>query len=325
VTRLLESEHLWRELRGLARRSSARRLIAVPFVGKGASGLLPLRRDDALLCALTLANCRAGAVCPAELRKLRRRGVRLYQQPNLHAKVFLFGRSAIVGSPNLSVYSKDNLDEAALLVSDTRCVRDVRLWFQERLTEPVSPGWLDKCEKAYRPPRVIGLRGQRLGNQNRFGGRKVWIVGVKETDFPKDEDAAYRAGEAAARTRLSRPRRMDIEPIRWAHADGLSERVEAGDLMIQVFDYADARGRRVLPVGKVLGVKRLRSKRGGLAHYVYLELPKEYRTLAWAGFKRECRSFGLRLRRNVYQREVHDRLATRRLLDLTAAERLAKK
>jgi len=322
--RLLESDDLWTSLRRLARGTSGRRLVAVPFVGQGGSRLLSLRRGDALLCALTKAHCRSGSVCPAELRILRRRGVKLYQQPNLHAKVFLFGRLAIVGSPNLSLNSRDGLDEAAALVTDSRFVRGVRQWFKGRLTEGISPGWLRECERAYRPPHTARRREGRK-DQRVFVGRRVWIVGVKMMDFPEDEASAYRAGESAARRRLSREQGADIESIRWTRADGFPQRMEEGDLMIQVFDDGNGTRRRVHPAGKLLTIKRTRSSRGAVVHYTYLELPRRYRTLPWPGFKRQCRSFGLHLRKNVYQREIRDRVMTTRLLELTAPERLRRK
>ena len=39
---------------------------AVPVLGVGVASMLPLRRNDVLICAVTLANAKAGAVCPGE-------------------------------------------------------------------------------------------------------------------------------------------------------------------------------------------------------------------------------------------------------------------
>src|SRR4030095_3192839 len=98
----LSSPLLWTTIAALCARNRGRNLVAAPYVGAGASRLLKLGRGDVLLSALTKPNCRSGAVCPAELKALQERGVRLYQQADLHAKVYLLGKTLIVASANLS-------------------------------------------------------------------------------------------------------------------------------------------------------------------------------------------------------------------------------
>src|SRR5215469_6276114 len=150
----LTSRQLWSTIGDLARRSRGHNLVAVPYVGAGASKQLNLRRGDVLLCALTKGNSRAGAICPAELRMFGNRGVRLYQQADLHAKVYLLGGTLIVTSANLSGAARDILDEVGIISTDREWVREGKAWFHARLTQPITPHWLKECEQAYRPPRV---------------------------------------------------------------------------------------------------------------------------------------------------------------------------
>jgi hypothetical protein len=132
MLQFLHSENLWRELKMLSRERNCRLSIAVPYISDGGGKLLRLKRDDVLVVDLTLENSRNGSVCPAELDRLQRKGVRVCSAPNLHTKVVLCGRKAIVSSANLSRHSSDHLDEAGLLTTDAVVVREVREWFRER-------------------------------------------------------------------------------------------------------------------------------------------------------------------------------------------------
>src|SRR4051812_20385958 len=85
------SADLWPSVKKLAGLCRGPRTIVSAYLGSAASRILPLRRGDVLLCALSLGNCRAGNVYPSEIRALLRRGVKVYAQANLHAKVYVFG------------------------------------------------------------------------------------------------------------------------------------------------------------------------------------------------------------------------------------------
>ena len=69
----------------VGRRNLAAMLRSRALLGKGAT-LLSLGRDDVLICALTEQNARNGSVCPAEIKILQKRGVRVYLRDDLHAK-----------------------------------------------------------------------------------------------------------------------------------------------------------------------------------------------------------------------------------------------
>src|SRR5438132_9345144 len=118
--------------------------------------MLKLGQGDILLCALSERNAKAGLICPQEIERLQKRGVKAYISNDLHAKVYLVGDRVIVGSANASQSSAGSLDEAALLTNDFATVRQVRRWFEDRLLEPVTPEWLARCKSVYKPPRRPG-------------------------------------------------------------------------------------------------------------------------------------------------------------------------
>jgi phosphatidylserine/phosphatidylglycerophosphate/cardiolipin synthase-like enzyme len=217
----LSSAELWPTLKGLARGSREQRVAVTAYLGTGASKMLPLRDGDVLLCALSLANSRAGNVNPAEIRALMNRGVKVYSQADLHAKVYLLGDCAVVCSANMSAHSEQRLDEAGAVIRG-RAVHEIRRWVNQRLGSPVQPLFLIKCEKVYRPPRFDGAAPTKRGenSQNARDLDRLWLVQTDATeDYPEEELKAATAGVIAAQKRLERPRLDEIDSVRWTGND----------------------------------------------------------------------------------------------------------
>src|SRR6266567_7372820 len=103
------SARIWPRLRRLAKTRRRRGYVAVPFLGTGAAKRLPLKRGDVLITKFDLATVRAGQVNPSEVVAFIKRGVEVHSVANLHAKVYVFGRVAFVGSANVSASSEDSL------------------------------------------------------------------------------------------------------------------------------------------------------------------------------------------------------------------------
>ncbi|WP_426730678.1 phospholipase D-like domain-containing protein [Myxococcus faecalis] len=313
--RFLDSQSLWPTLVQAARAASGRRYVATAYLGDGASSLLPLRRGDVLLCALTPANARAGSVYPSEVRTLLRKGVRVFVQDDLHAKVYHMGRSAIVCSANLSHHSRSVLDEAGVLLRGRESLAEVRAWFKQRMGQPVQPEWLAICERAFRPP-------SGGGPQTTPTGQKVWIVPTKDAEFPTDEQAVAEQGAALAQRQLQRPQLSDVEKLRRTSRDRFFNKATAGDLIIQVYD--DGKRVRVYPHGKLLHIKHVRRQGSHRATYVYVENPKRHRLLAFAAFEKACAAVGFRPKKGGAPQLVRDRVVAQELLLRTSPERLRK-
>src|ERR1019366_9999502 len=96
------SDNIWPQLTTAVRDSRQRCAVAVAYFGKGASNLLPLAQGSRLVVDASERAVASGQTCPADLFKLLKRGVTIYSVPNLHAKVFVLGRAAYIGSANVS-------------------------------------------------------------------------------------------------------------------------------------------------------------------------------------------------------------------------------
>jgi hypothetical protein len=296
-------------LKSLARASKGQRMAASAYLGSGASKLLPLRRGDILLCALSLANCRAGNVNPSEIRLLMEKKVKVYAQADLHAKVYLFGDAGIVCSANMSSNSVQRLDEAGIVVRG-RIVVEIRRWFLQRLGEPVQPLFLDECEKVYRPPRFAGgiPQGQKKGRGHRDADDldRVWIVQAEGSVYPESEASAMKAGGNTARRVLEHPRLNDVYTVRWDKDDLFARVAIRGDTLVEV--QTSSSGTEVLPHGKILHRRAVPTRRGGLAHYFYFEVPRKFRKLTAKAFRRSCEKAGSDVLLNREVRLVRDRM-----------------
>lgn len=143
----------WSRITTLAKRS-ARTRVAVPYLQGEANRMLPLKAADVLK-----VNIMSRQVNPDELRAYRRKGVKLYTAPNLHAKVFVFGKTAIIGSTNVSSSSETRLREAVVETTDPRVVASAGKFIEDLESEPVTDSWLRLCDQIYKPPSGFGGGG----------------------------------------------------------------------------------------------------------------------------------------------------------------------
>jgi hypothetical protein len=312
-TRFLSRKDLWPAIKKQAQKTNSRRMVATPYVGKGAAKLLPLRKGDVLICALTEANAKSGNICPSEIERLQERGIRVYMRDALHAKIYFFGRTAVVCSANLSQRSESALDEAGLLTSDPGSVTAVREWFRLRMGKPVTPGWLSHCQGIYKPPPAPPPPDWES---------RVWMIRVREVEFPRFEEKAERQGCRIARKRLHNSHVFDVERIRWPSAAGFAESVARGDSIIQIWD--ENGQYYVCPHGTFLHKTPTQTKSGGTAIYVYLEMPRDYSRIPWDKFQRSCREFGLFMNAIPIARQIKSQALRDDLLALVSPDRLMR-
>jgi len=128
------------------RRPSVRLDAAVAYVGADAPLLMPFRRGDVLVfngSENALAN---GATSADAIGALHRRKVKLFAHQKLHAKVYVVGHVAIIGSANLSVRAAtDGTAEAAIETDDVSIVKEALAFITDvqRDAESVDEAWLD--------------------------------------------------------------------------------------------------------------------------------------------------------------------------------------
>ena len=144
---------------------------AVAYFGQGAADLLPLPAGSKLVVDCGDLAVKSGQTCPAELLKLHERGVSIYRDATLHAKVFVIGERAYVGSTNGSNHSAQYLKEAVMATDERACVADVRRFVDSLCLDLLGPDELKRLADIYKPPRFVS-------------GAKLKAEAEKETALP---------------------------------------------------------------------------------------------------------------------------------------------
>jgi hypothetical protein len=313
----IAGDEIWPSLRSRAVSSSGRRIAVTAYLGAGASEMLPLRKDDILLCALSLSNCRAGTVYPSEIRLLMNNGVKVYTDADLHAKLYIFGEFAFVCSANMSRRSEHVLVEAGVWVHGV-VVREIQEWVEKRLGDPVRPFFLDECEREFRP-NVFG--GEGAGGTKERGQDappregQVWLLKTESSVVPEKERRAAELGETDAQQKLDRPSDDVVRTIRWPGA----ARMVPGDTILQLA--SEQEGVRVYPHGKLLHKKVIVNSRRS-ATYLYIELPRQFRTMGIVAFYDECERAGYKLPTVSGARLVNGRAAALVLKQAASPDKL---
>lgn len=339
IPTFLSGTRVWKEIKRLAADTAGPRSVAVAYVGVDSTGALNLQRGDAIHCALSLRNARAGVVCPGELVKLRKAGVRIYADEHLHAKVYLFGRAAVVGSANVSQRSQ-KLAEAAVVVRESRAIRAIQSWFEEREDEEVSDLFLTKCNDAYRPPTwnpFMGGKNPRM--KSRVDGAKkahstsarprndterwwlLWNMGP--TTWDDETEAVAIATTSKAKQRVPPSRWRALCPILWVGRGAVMRDLRKGDKI--VCTEPSGSGQALLPWGTCHAFRRWTTPHGTIRLMMSVEFPESDAALAYGKFVARARAAGLPISARGESRFYDDPEHVRILRSLSSPRALARR
>lgn len=187
--------------------SSARlRHAAVAFLGVDAPTILPMKRGDTLVVNASDSAVRSRATCPAAIETYLQAGVLVYNEQDLHAKVVVTSKCAVVGSANASARSRDRVIEAVLITDDHMVIAEVKKFVVSLAEEP-------KLLTAADLPRLQKLWDE--GESNDLG-RAVPGVNRDTEDLITDFSAGFALDE------------MDDEEVDPATARKIARRVRRG-------------------------------------------------------------------------------------------------
>jgi hypothetical protein len=222
VTTVFLGRNIWPQLTKALRRDQHRSAVAVAYFGAGASRLLPLRSGSCLVVDGSERAVASGQTCPADLLQLAKRGASVYSVPNLHAKVFVLGRAAYVGSTNVSSRSAAQLIEAVIRTTEPSVVRFARHFVQEHCLHELTPSVLRRLQRLYRPPRVPG--GKRFDRSKTEVARRPSLPRlllaqlVLEEDWSERDQALHDAALVVAKKRRKHPRSFEMDSFRYPNA-----------------------------------------------------------------------------------------------------------
>lgn len=251
TTRLL-TDIAWKRITNLARKTSSGK-VAVAYFGQGASRLLPLKAGSVLVVDLSKAAVRSGQTCPQEVIKMLRKGVEVHSCSNLHAKVFAFGRRAIIGSTNASRNSEQSLIEAAVETTDSEVVRSCKVFVDSLRGEHVDLDYARRLAKIYKPPKFAGNAASRTPRH-----APLWAVPLVLQDWEPEDNKIYERNKSAAEKKLKDQKRFRLDSYIWT-GGGFRRPLQVGELILQVIK--EAPGRVMLtPASRVILIRRYQTK-----------------------------------------------------------------
>ena len=127
-------------------RKSQQIFAAIAYIGVDAAKLMPLRRGDVLVCNASDAAIKQGSTSAEALKTFFNRGVKIFNEPHLHAKVVVFPKRIFVGSANVSTRSKEVLHEAVVETTDPQTIES-SLRFVQHLAQGISQIRSDDIER----------------------------------------------------------------------------------------------------------------------------------------------------------------------------------
>jgi len=265
---------IWPQLTKAVSGSGQACAVAVAYFGKGASKLLPLAKGSRLVVDASERSVASGQTCPADLSKLVKRGVKVYSVPNLHAKVFVLGRAAYIGSANVSNRSASQLVEAIIRTSDASATRAARKFVLDHCLHELTPTVLTRLAKLYRPPVVPGgKRGKKAAkqNSNRPMLPRLLLAQLRLEDWSERDQVLHDTALVVAKKKRVHPRTFELDSFRL-----IGKCVyQCGDVVIQVTDEGGG-SVLVTPPGNVRYV-RTRKDGNRQVSFVYLEHPARRR------------------------------------------------
>lgn len=263
--KFLTGTQIWERIARLATRSGPAH-VAVPYMGKGAAKMLPLKPGSVLVTRFERSAIRAGQVCPADVIALLETGVRVFNQPALHAKVYVFSYGVIIGSSNASKTSRDRLVEACIETSDPDIRSKAKQLVMDQAHDEIDLESARLMLKEYREPVGFPMAGERTTNRKRravrpdeLSERPLWLMAmhpmwVFHDAYTPAIDAVKKSGNLAIAGDKD-----SVVDIMLCRSDE-REKLEVGDLVLLRFrDVADGVD-EVWPPAKILSIRKVRGR-----------------------------------------------------------------
>lgn len=265
------TDDAWEAITAAAQRRRQQAWVAVAFFGKDGPNLLPLAAGSRLVVNASEEAVRLGLTRPASLKEMVDNDVLVYSVDNLHAKVFVFGRTVFIGSTNASGSSANTLIEAVIRTTDRNSVTEAREFVRAQCLVELGPAELDRLHKLYRPPKI--LVGRRIAGsvplkRNQSQLRRLHVAHLERSDLPAGSEDSAQEGREEAKSKMEHPRRHELDDFFWRGRCAFRER----DQVVQVMKEPDGTV-FVHPAATVLNTREWSNGRASYT-FIYLETPK---------------------------------------------------
>ena len=268
------SQGVWAELTTAVKKSKLPSYVAVAYFSEGASRQLPLHSGSHLVVDASEYSVKAGRTNPSELLKMHHRGVRVYCEPKLHAKVFVVGKTAYVGSNNASRNSANNLIEASICTTDPDAVAAARKFVANHCLNELGPDALKQLEMIYEPPKFSGDRRERGSQKIKLGPTvsRLFLTQLVLGEWSEEEQQLHDRGEPIARKNCQHPRNWVLDSFPLYSRCSYSE----GDRIVKVTDEGNGKILVDCPghITRIEGPEKINNR---LTYFAFIEHPNRRR------------------------------------------------
>ncbi|HTQ39903.1 MAG TPA: phospholipase D-like domain-containing protein [Pirellulales bacterium] len=261
---------VWKEITARAKQTKRRSTVAVAYFSS--AQLLPLNSGSTLVIDMSERAVRAGQTNPTAVVAMLRKGVNVHSVENLHAKVFVIGSRAIIGSANVSATSANYLIEAAIETNDRKTVKAYREWVNSLTGDRVTLRQAIRLQKLYVPPRGFNRRKKRNGKLTPQHS-PLWTVVTRFGNWNEEEQEAEQIGTPKARKQLRSSRYYDVYNFSWL-GSAFAKTAKRNDLVIEKVEQS-ARNIRIFPPRRIIHLQRYRNSNGFMC---FLEMRKGLRS-----------------------------------------------
>ena len=294
---------VWGRIKKLSKSPSSA-LAAVPYFGCGASDLLKLREGSLLVVKFDREAIGSGQVDPREIVKAIKRGVRVHSCSNLHAKVYVFGNTAVIGSANVSRHSESNLLEACVETTERKVVSSAKRFIRSLLGDKVGLDYAEKMIPFYRPPMQNTKRRARIKGKKKVPLHSdLWLVSLVQRSWQDVDYEQEEKGRSTAEKSMKNPRSSELEDFQWSGGKILT-RYRVGQRVMQCTKIDDDKV-LVSPPSRIVSIRRY-SVKGQKRAIIYLEVPKKYRRRQLGSFLRSLGSSAKQLGNPRRTKQIRD-------------------
>ena len=262
----LITKNLWSEITRAVMQTKTKSFIAVAYFGQNGSKMLPLNKGSVLVVDASEKALKTGQTCPDELLKLYYKGVHIYSQESLHAKLYVIGNNLYCGSANVSGNSANRLKEVLIKTDDKIAIEDAKEFINAFCRIELGDDELKLMAKIYVAPKNLGENKKMVENEY----ANFYIVYLRLADWTeKDEEEANKGRERANRNRINKSRHR-VDEFKW----GSKLSFKIGDTILQITEEKDRKF--VTPVGKLIHIRKW-SNGKATKHICYVEVPERKR------------------------------------------------
>lgn len=264
MNKFLSAREIWPRITQLAMKTK-KSLVAVAYFGQGASQILPLRKGSVLVVDASQNTVKASGTCPKDILDVLARKVEVHNCSNLHAKVFVFGRRAIIGSTNVSNNSKDVYLEAAVETTDPNVVAASREFVLSLRGDQIQKAYAKELMKLWNPPKRDGIRRPDIP---RF--HPLWVVPLERDGWDEIDKKHNIKAEPVAKRKIKNKKNYQLEMFQW-EGGALLAGAKKGHQIIQAI--MEGTSNRYYPPSRIIYWKKYQKDGKPNAIY-YLETPK---------------------------------------------------